>query len=99
MPADWFRVKKTGTGTEDDPYRPDLDAFTIDGFAGNEDDVTGNTPVMVVKVVADQAVLDDIANASQATRLSSVPKDTFDQLFGQTRTASEWDQAFTIGGV
>lgn len=98
MASDWFRIEKIGTGTQDDPYRPDLDAFTIDGFAGNEKHPDG-APVFVAKVVADQAVLDDIAASSQATRLSGVPKSALDQMFGQSRSEAEWDDAFTVGGV
>ena len=99
MASDWFRIQKTGSGTEDDPYRPDLDAFDIDGFAGQEDDATGSSPVMVVKVYGTETVLQNVADSSQATRLSSVPKNALDAITGQTRSGAEWDNAFSIGGV
>lgn len=97
MPSNWFRIQQTGSGTDDDPYRPDLDAFDIDGFAGQDDDE--QTPKFVVKVVADQAVLDDIAASSQVQRLDSIPKPALDRILGQSRSEAEWDQAFTVGGV
>lgn len=97
MASEWFRVQQTGTGTGDDPYRPDLDAFDIHGFAGQDDN--DKTPKFVVKIVADQAVLDNIANSSQAQRLDNIPKPALDRITGQARTKAEWDDAFRIGGV
>lgn len=98
MASDWFRVQKTGSGTDDDPFRPDLDEFDTDGYAGNEDTETSQNPNMVVKVVGDPTVLDNVAASSQATRLDNVPKQALDQMFSQNRSEAEWDTAFSVGG-
>lgn len=97
MASDWFRVQQTGTGAPGDPYRPDLDGFDTDGFAGQDDDE--KTPKFVVKIVAAPAVLDEIANSSQAQRLDTIPKSALDRITGLSHSKADWDAAYTIGGV
>lgn len=99
MANDWFKLNATGTGTDDDPYRPDFKGHDVDGFAGNEADPNGGPP-WLVRVYADSATLDaleaDLSAGEQ--RLSSVPDQALNAMAGQTRDAAGWNDGFNIGG-
>lgn len=55
----WVRVPGRGDGSDDDPIRPDLDQYALDGWSGHQDaDGTWTVhvygpPDVVARVVAD----------------------------------------------
>lgn len=67
MPDRWFRVREVGTGTMDDPYRPEF-SDRCDGFSAFS---VGNSPRYVMRAYADTDTLDGIAAESRATELSA----------------------------
>lgn len=67
MPDRWFRVREVGSGTLDDPYRPEF-ADRCDGYSAFP---VGNSPRYVMRAYADGVTLDGIAAESKATELSS----------------------------
>lgn len=91
----WFRLPETGDGTAKNPYRPDLKGHDVDGWSGNESHPDG-APNFIVRVYADSAILDSLANESGVQKLSSVPTTSLNNMFGQNRTDSEWNNSFKI---
>lgn len=91
----WFRLPQTGDGSFDDPYRPDLFGYDVDGWAGNASHPNG-PPKVVVRVFADTATLDELANESQAQSLENVPVKALNNMFGQNRDAEGWDHVFNV---
>lgn len=66
MPDRWFRVSEVGTGTMDDPYRPEF-SDRCNGYSSFH---IGNSPRFVMRAYADDTTLDGIASESKATELS-----------------------------
>lgn len=91
----WFRLPEVGDGTVDNAYRPDTKGYDIDGFSGNTAHPNGS-PIWVVRVYADEATLDALAAESGVVELSSVPTDALNNMFGQNRTAAEWEEGLKI---
>jgi hypothetical protein len=97
MPSDWFRTRETGTGTEQDPYRPDLHGHDVDGWSGNSPDPNG-PPKWIVLVYADESVLSTLADEPGVQRLDNIPVQALNQMLGQDCDAAAWEQAFRVGG-
>lgn len=91
----WFRLPELGNGSLSNPLRPDLKGYSVDGWAGNTAHPDG-APYWVVRVYADTTTLDSLANESGVVELSSVPDTALNNMFGQNRTATEWESAFSI---
>lgn len=99
MANDWFKLQQTGDGSIDNAHRPDFKGYDVDGFAGNEANPNGGPP-WLVRVYADSATLDAIEADLSAgeQRLSSVPAQALNAMFGQTRDDAGWQDGFNVGG-
>lgn len=99
MPKRWFRLPTYEP--EDYPYepeRPDL--------LGHEDDVDGKValrehpdgaPFWVVRVHADEDVLDALADEPKAVDLGDTPTGTLNKMKGRDWPGDEWEDRFRIG--
>lgn len=96
MANEWFRLPETGSGTDTDPFRPDLFGYDVTGWAGNESHPDG-APSWVVRVYADQTTLDNLANETGVSRYDRLPSQALNNMFGQNRTADEWREGFSVG--
>lgn len=95
MPNRWFQLRETGTGTEQDPYRPEyVQEMGLD-FTGNK--TAPNGAPWVVRVYGTQTELDELANKPGVTEKSSVPTETLNKMLAQDRNADGWKQSFQIG--
>ena len=95
----WFRLPKTTdeeTGTTKPDFKGHEDA--IDGWSGNKPHPDGS-PSWVVRMYADQSTLDALADESQVVALDGVPTQALNQMFGQNRSSSEWNESFKVGDV
>ena len=98
MPDRWIRT----TETTDDigGTTPDLKGYDVDGFAGNKRHPEGS-PIWVVRVYADDATLDALVAEPQVSELSDGQvENALNNMSatGAARSATEWNQAFRIGG-
>lgn len=90
----WFQLRETGSGTTDDPYRPEyVDEMGLE-YTGNKK--APNGAPWIVRAYGTESELDTLAGKSGATEKSSVPKQALDSMLNQTRTESEWNQAFSV---
>lgn len=90
----WFRVPVTGDGTMDDPIRP-KHADRVDGFAWTDRGVFSSSPRRLARFYSDDTVLDDIAAESDVQEVS-LPVDSLNNAFGQSRDADGWREGFHI---
>jgi hypothetical protein len=92
MPSRWFNLPDTGTGTLNDPYRPKLFGYSVEGWAGNKQ----NPQKWVVRVFADSSTLNSLAAEPQATSFGDVPTQALNNMFGQNRNENGWENGFNI---
>lgn len=101
MSSRWFRLNEKEVQDSDDANitrkEPDFHGYEddIDGYSGNTSHPEG-APQWVVRVYADDATLDALAAESGVVALDSVPTQALNNMFGQNRSASEWNDAFKI---
>lgn len=94
MPTEWFRLPETGSGeTPQDAKRPAYVRSMGLSFSGNESYPDG-APFWIVKVKGTKSELDELASKPKAKRLSNIPKQALNNMFGQNRTEKEWEEAF-----
>lgn len=91
----WFRIPETGDGSEGNAYRPDYVKNMDLNYSGNTAHPDG-APTWVVRVYGTSSELDTLASKQGVTEYSSVPKNALDQMFGQNREESEWNNAFEV---
>lgn len=91
----WFRIKRIGDGTEDDPYRP-AHSDRVDAFSWSDMDIFGESPYYLARFYADEETLDEIADESDAQQID-LPVDRLNEAFGQERDEDGWRDEFRVG--
>lgn len=66
MATRWFRATRIGTGTLDDPYRPEYSS-QVEAWTGHR---IGNSPEFVVRFRATTSTLDSIASNNGISELT-----------------------------
>jgi len=85
----WFQLREVGSGTSDNPYRPEyVNGMGLD-WRGNK--TAPNGAPWVVKVYGTASELDALASKSGTVELSSVPSDALNQMLDKDRTEEKWD--------
>lgn len=96
----WFRTHRIGSGTIDDPYLPDLGGIDVWGWCGRQDAASsrgrGSPPRYLVRVYAEEDVLDDLAREPQVVDMSNVPAQALKRITGQQRDEAAWSRAFRV---
>lgn len=96
VPAEWFRLPETGSGSTSDPYRPAY-VDSARAYSGSKS-FPGGAPLWIARVYADQATLDAIDSQPDATRLSdSEVVDALNRMesVGPARDSiEEWNSSF-----
>lgn len=105
MPSQWFRVGRTGNGSGFHPYRPAIDEYRdrIDaapacrlGDQGQgQNGGKGQGQQFMVRVYAEQDVLDEIAADPNITAFPDAPTQALNQAFGQSRGSEDWETAIS----
>lgn len=99
----WFIVPRTGTGTDDDPYRPKYaDTADIDGWSGQVAEI-GNNQQYVARFYGTAAALDTVEGNND---VRSVPgggvaqdqiADHLNRVTGQSMSFAGWQDRFEVG--
>jgi hypothetical protein len=95
MASGWFKLPETGTGDDQDPYRPKVEGIQgIEGYSGRR---LGNSLGFVVRVFGTDAALSNLENTPGVARLSEGQvTDRLDMATGQKRKQSEWENRFFV---
>jgi hypothetical protein len=90
MTRRWYRIHETGTGTIDDSYRADLDAYA-DRIEYREeyDPHPDGSPKRLVLVEGDWSLHDDLADDSKIQALDDVPYQALNAMFDVDLTKDE----------
>jgi hypothetical protein len=63
----WFRVRRVGDGSDENPYRPEY-SDRVEGFSGFR---LNQTPVIAMRAFAEPGILDEIAGEPRASEIAN----------------------------
>lgn len=96
MPSKWFRLPETGDGSEENPYRPDLLGYEIDGWTGNKNP-DADAPIWYVRVYADESTIQALADEPRAQPLGYIPVSAMAAILGYRSSRSGIEARFAVG--